>query len=128
VIDDLDVSLPPERIERVPTTTLDMYLADNPPVGRLALIKIDVEGFELRALQGSVATIRRHRPAFVVENNDPEGLEAFFHDAGYRICGFNPMSRELRAQTSRAATGNNIIAIPDLAEAQGRLSRHAAHD
>lgn len=53
----------------VRTTTLDAFAAE---VGlrRLDLVKVDVEGAELRVLRGGEATLAAHRPALVVEVED----------------------------------------------------------
>jgi len=55
-------------------------------------IKIDIEGFDILALQGGISTAREHQPVFLVEYNLEEGrpntwegLEAFLNDAGYLI-------------------------------------------
>lgn len=47
-------------------TTLDEFVAAQ-GVGRLDLIKCDVEGAELRVLKGGAATLARFRPAVVIE-------------------------------------------------------------
>jgi hypothetical protein len=42
----------------------------------LRIVKIDVEGFERRVLEGITPAIRRHRPVLTVErNNWPEVME-----------------------------------------------------
>jgi FkbM family methyltransferase len=45
-------------------------------VGRLDLVKVDVEGMELEVLRGAAALIERFRPALYVENDRPENSEA----------------------------------------------------
>lgn len=40
---------------------------DDEPVGEVGFIKIDVEGFEMEVLAGARETIRRHRPAMLIE-------------------------------------------------------------
>lgn len=52
----------------VPAATLDDWVTEN-AVERIDLIKIDVEGSELTVLDGAAATLRRFRPALVVELN-----------------------------------------------------------
>lgn len=53
---------------------------------RLDLIKIDIEGMELEALNGAADTIARLRPICYVEllKSDPARIHAFFTESGYR--------------------------------------------
>ena len=49
--------------------------------GRISFIKVDVEGHELSALRGAVATIEHHRPVLLVEiekRHSPEPIERTF--------------------------------------------------
>lgn len=48
---------------RVPARRLDTLLPDRP----IAFVKCDVEGHELRCLAGAVETVRRSRPAWLLE-------------------------------------------------------------
>ena len=74
----------------VPTLALDDLDLD-----RVALIKIDVEGAEAIVIDGSAATIERHRPRFVMEfsqemtsrvsQRPPEAHLQRFLDAGYSL-------------------------------------------
>ena len=52
----------------VPCVVLDEFLAEEP----IALMKIDVEGFELHVLRGAERTIDAWRPMLYVENDRPE--------------------------------------------------------
>lgn len=55
-------------VETVECSTLDYFLSAN-QIERLDLIKIDVEGSELRVLEGSKETIRSLKPDLIVECN-----------------------------------------------------------
>lgn len=41
------------------------------------LIKIDVEGYQAKAIKGALETIRTHKPIVILELHDPEKLERF---------------------------------------------------
>lgn len=56
----------PERSESVALTTLDRFAAEQ-DLHRLDFLKMDIEGWEVRALRGGRATIARFRPALLVE-------------------------------------------------------------
>ena len=66
------------RGRRVPTTTLDSWRAKNPS-GKIQAIKMDIEGGELRALQGATKLLREERPLLVCEL-----LEAQAQRSGYK--------------------------------------------
>ena len=59
----------------VPVTTLDEDLAD---IEKIAVLKIDCEGFEYHILQGARGLLKRHRPLLFVEVH-PEQLVQFGH-------------------------------------------------
>jgi len=78
-------------ISTVPTITLDALLPQLPPV---RLVKIDVEGAELRVLRGMRQLIDRDRPFLIVEVDDgflrqlgadASRLCAFLTQAGYKL-------------------------------------------
>lgn len=58
----------------VKTITLDSY-----DLHRLDILKIDVEGYEVKVLAGAIATIRRCRPRVIVETHSIE-LEKEVHE------------------------------------------------
>jgi FkbM family methyltransferase len=72
----------------VETTTIDSFVAArnaNP-----AAIKVDIEGFDILALQGAAHTARRLHPVFLVEYNEGENapntweaLDGFLRDCAY---------------------------------------------
>jgi hypothetical protein len=62
--------LPGTQLYDVAVTTLDQYVSGlrrlfMPP--RIALIKIDIEGFEAHAIRGGLQTISRSRPALCID-------------------------------------------------------------
>jgi FkbM family methyltransferase len=72
---------------------LDDYLADN-PLPRLDVLKVDVEGAEVRVLRGARRALQRFRPLIIFEacpawlakmGSSPEELFAELHDYGYTI-------------------------------------------
>ncbi len=70
--------------------TLDSFV----PQGKVALIKIDVEGFELSVLQGAVQTIERARPVLYIENDRASSsrqLIGWLLDRGYRLWWHTPL-------------------------------------
>lgn len=85
--------------ERRRTATLD-EIVNTFALSRLDFVKMDIEGAEVRALQGATDALQRLRPAFAVASyHQVDGgptypaVEAFFHAAGY---GFEtvPFDRE----------------------------------
>jgi FkbM family methyltransferase len=73
------------RLIEVPMTTIDTVAAE---VGKIDLIKIDVEGFEDKALEGMQRVLADSRPDLIVECN-PDGpyreVEAILARFGYRF-------------------------------------------
>ena len=59
---------------RLDFTTIDEYCKTNNPPD---LIKIDVEGYQAKALLGGLGTIERNRPVIIIELHDPEKLQRF---------------------------------------------------
>ncbi len=64
-----DGSLTPWGLDRleVPVTTLDDWAQGIGPLPRLDLIKLDIEGQELAALQGAVTVLSDYRPHVICE-------------------------------------------------------------
>ncbi len=64
------------------TVTLDSF-----ELARIDLIKIDVEGMELEALEGGKASLERCRPVLLVESlkSDKVKLRAVLEQLGYRL-------------------------------------------
>lgn len=75
----------------IETDTLDNLVADN-KIERVDLIKIDIEGYEMRALRGAIATLERFKPQLFIEvgytrliKNDtsPTEMIVLLKDLGY---------------------------------------------
>ena len=80
---------------QVETKTLDSYEFE-----QVDFIKMDVEMFELKVLQGAENTIRKHKPIMYIEVCDPEAYTFIENlDIGYRIFYSNGMNRLYKSNT-----------------------------
>ncbi len=77
--------------EQIETTTLDLF-AKEQNLSSVDLIKMDIEGYELFALQGMANTLTQFKPIVFIEildnllarfNYTPEDIFAFFRKHGY---------------------------------------------
>lgn len=70
-----------------PTCTVKMITIDGMSLERLDLLKIDVEGMEAEALNGSIETIERCKPILFVETikSDKAAISIFLDEMGYRV-------------------------------------------
>ncbi len=87
----------------------------------VALMKIDVEGWELEVLEGAAGLLREQRPVLIVEVNNPEGIENFAGAFGYTRVVFDPAANQLAVTSSPPARGHNVILVPDVDAARTRL-------
>jgi len=56
----------------VDTTSIDDYLTAHWDNGKIGLIKIDTEGAEVQVIKGALRTLKKHKPAIVIEIHRPE--------------------------------------------------------
>jgi FkbM family methyltransferase len=110
-------------VVRVRATTLDALSASLP---RVDLVKLDLEGAELRALQGARRLLGERRPALIIEL-EPEhlerqggsiaALESLLRDAGYDAFELVAQGARVRfvpfaSPWRRPAGEPNIVAVP----------------
>jgi FkbM family methyltransferase len=104
---------------RIACTTLDAFVAER-QIKRLALVKIDVEGWELSVLRGARHVLSALRPVVVFEY-DPayvsrsggaaEDLTRCWSDADYELFALDP--RHPPARVPRLGDrGGNFLALP----------------
>lgn len=53
---------------------IQMYKIDDLDLKSCDLIHLDIEGYELKALEGAIQTIQKFNPVVIVENNNGSGL------------------------------------------------------
>lgn len=90
VLQERSESQKPPKITRLPVTTIDR-IVEELKLERVDMIKMDVEGAEVKALHGSAGTLRRLRPNLVIATENqasdahdvPETVKEIH--AGYRL-------------------------------------------
>jgi FkbM family methyltransferase len=107
-------------VEAVDVVSLDSF-AHRRSLRRISLVKVDVEGHELAVLRGAAAALGAHRPALIVECNDPGALERFARDHGYTPVSFAPQSALLTVRRWPVPYGRNVLLVPDVDEARSRV-------
>ena len=107
-------------LEDVPVETLDA-LATRLQVERVDVVKIDVEGAELKVLQGAASLLRRTRPIMLIEANEgalqgqgasSTEVVALLEDMGFGIHVFSEVTGEVEPRRAGAALSANIVAMP----------------
>lgn len=82
------------EMRQVPTLKVDTLVVDlKPPT----IMKIDVEGAEMRVLEGASRTIESHRPVIMIEGPDElkEDMKRFFSERDYVLVDGSNDSYEL---------------------------------
>jgi FkbM family methyltransferase len=111
----------------VSVSTLDLFIRAN-TLGRLDFVKVDIEGAELRFLQGGRSTLARLRPALMMELH-AENLAAFGTSPKFLVGELEQMEYRLYRTTRKGLDAftapphgtslMNVIALPgELAEAR----------
>jgi FkbM family methyltransferase len=104
--------------ERVRVVRLDDLLEEQ-GVGRVDVLKIDIEGGEERALRGAARTLQRHRPVILMELSQKmlqhqQSSEArvlkLLAEFGYRVSGFDSLTG-LPTGSPKLCSEENVIAV-----------------
>ena len=76
-------------VSNVTSTTLDDYLAANPPAQDVGFLKIDTEEHELAVLQGASTTIQTYAPVIWIDlptrHRDYDAIYAHLQSKGYEL-------------------------------------------
>jgi FkbM family methyltransferase len=106
--------------EQVEVETLDAVIA-RLAIAKVDAIKIDVEGAELKVLQGARDVLQRLRPVLLIEANDDAlrkqeasttGLIALLRSLGYAIFVFSESTGLEEPWTEGSSLSANIVAKP----------------
>ncbi len=106
--------------EDVPVETLDA-LAERLAIGKLDVVKIDVEGAELKVLQGAAGLLRRTRPILLIEANEgallgqgasSAAVVALLEELGFAIHVFSDRTGAVEPRAPDAPLSANIVAMP----------------
>jgi FkbM family methyltransferase len=106
--------------ERVPVETLD-GLAKRLGLGKVDVIKIDVEGAEVRVLEGGRALLKASRPVLLIEANEDalrkqatsaEELLALLKSLDYAIFAFSDTTGLVERWVEGEPLSANIVAMP----------------
>jgi FkbM family methyltransferase len=88
-------------------------------------VKVDVEGYEAGVLRGMLKTIKRKRPAFLIENTNPKSVEAVLTPLGYLPCGWERETQSVHI--SHGKYGNSLyLHTTDILELMSARSSNKA--
>jgi len=106
--------------EEVDTITLDEFVRTK-SIERIDVIKMDIEGWEYKALLGAREILKKHRPALIIEmlgiaqstnNNSIFRLESLLSNVGYRFWDIDDETAELLPISNLTQShSENIVAM-----------------
>ncbi|RAW02649.1 FkbM family methyltransferase [Pseudochryseolinea flava] len=101
----------------VPTITIDSYV-EKSNIQALDLLKIDVEGHELSAIEGARSTIAKFKPAIVIEISEHSGeaVGKLLHEIvpGYQFYAIHESGGLNKVQSLAFRQGRNFLVTPEL--------------
>lgn len=99
----------------VQSVTLDAFFQQHVPVAPISMIKLDIEGAELLALQGAAQTLAAHRPVLILE-----AYAGFMQSFGYTYQQLRDFLRALHYTIYHINADATLVAetTGDIAEAQ----------
>lgn len=96
--------------QEIEVVSLDEFVSQGGPVPDF--VKIDVEGFELEALMGSLRTLDYHQPALMVEvTRLPADVYRILHDRGYQLFGADGVAAKRSGDLGTDGIGLNAFAL-----------------
>lgn len=122
-----DVPADSGPVEEVRLTTLDTEF-DADVRSRVALIKMDIEGYEHLALRGGSALLREAKPALILEAHGTaarDQLRDVLEPLDYALCSYDPHDHSLREIGWYGHRHPNVLAIADVDAARERLGARA---
>ena len=95
------------HVTEVEMVTVDAFSESN-DIKKCDLIKIDVDGIELEILEGSIQTLNKFKPIFVVETNNNDQIFEFFVKHNYKV-----LDMKLEAYEGLGELPENIFCVPN---------------
>ncbi len=105
--------------QEVKASTLDAYIEKDEVPG-IKLIKIDIEGAEILALEGMTSLISRYRPAFLVEvssrvlesENERDRVFHYFVEKNYERFALSEKGQPFKPATRQLTHYTNFLFLP----------------
>ncbi len=108
-----------KAFQEVKLHTLDHIVGGRVP----ALIKMDVEGFEADVVAVGLATLANSSLLAIITESAGAQVRDPIEAAGFRICAYEPFSRELSAKEDRSSPhSNNFLFIRDIDAVRRRIA------